>query len=76
MAKYKITWLLRNGVGNNVIDYAKFILDVIGPDAEYIHDDVGWEFWKKEGKIKTYDFCRNNTSLEIIEEIVKEYKEH
>jgi 3-isopropylmalate dehydrogenase len=30
------------------MDAAKIILDKIGFDAEYIHGDVGWEFWKKE----------------------------
>jgi 3-isopropylmalate dehydrogenase len=49
MAKYKIAWLPGDGVGNDVMDCAKIILDTIGLDAEYIHGDVGWEFWKKEG---------------------------
>lgn len=49
MAKYKIAWLPGDGVGNDVMDCAKIVLDTIGLDAEYIHGDVGWEFWKKEG---------------------------
>ena len=49
MAKYRIAWLPGDGVGNDVMDCAKIILDTIGLDAEYIHGDVGWEFWKKEG---------------------------
>jgi 3-isopropylmalate dehydrogenase len=49
MTKYKIAWLPGDGVGNDVMDCAKIILDTIGLDAEYIHGDVGWEFWKKEG---------------------------
>ena len=49
MAKYKIAWLPGDGVGNDVIECAKIVLDTIGLDAEYIHGDVGWEFWKKEG---------------------------
>jgi 3-isopropylmalate dehydrogenase len=49
MAKYKIAWLPGDGVGNDVMDCAKIILDIVGLDAEYIHGDVGWEFWKKEG---------------------------
>jgi 3-isopropylmalate dehydrogenase len=49
MSKYKIAWLPGDGVGNDVMDAAKIILDKIGLDAEYIHGDVGWEFWKKEG---------------------------
>ena len=49
MAKYKIAWLPGDGVGNDVMECAKIILDTVGFDAEYIHGDVGWEFWKKEG---------------------------
>ncbi len=49
MAKYKIAWLPGDGVGNDVMDAAKIILDTINLDAEYIKGDIGWEFWKKEG---------------------------
>jgi len=49
MAKYKIAWLPGDGVGNDVMDAAKIVLDTIGLDAEYLPGDVGWEFWKKEG---------------------------
>jgi 3-isopropylmalate dehydrogenase len=49
MSKYKIAWLPGDGVGNDVMDCAKIVLDTIGLDAEYLSGDVGWEFWKKEG---------------------------
>jgi len=49
MAKYQIAWLPGDGVGNDVMDAAKIVLDVINLDAEYIPGDIGWEFWKKEG---------------------------
>ena len=49
MAKYKIAWLPGDGVGNDVMDAARIVLDTIGLDAEYLPGDVGWEFWKKEG---------------------------
>ncbi len=49
MAKYKIAWLPGDGVGNDVMEAAKIVLDKINLDAEYIHGDIGWEFWKKEG---------------------------
>ncbi len=49
MVKYKIAWLPGDGVGKDVMDAAKIVLDTINLDAEYIHGDVGWEFWKKEG---------------------------
>jgi len=49
MAKYTIAWLPGDGVGNDVMDAAKIILDTIGIDAEYLPGDIGWEFWKSEG---------------------------
>jgi 3-isopropylmalate dehydrogenase len=50
MAKYKIAWLEGDGVGKEVMEAAKLVLDAVGLDAEYIKGDVGWEFWKSEGK--------------------------
>ncbi|KAA0005613.1 MAG: isocitrate/isopropylmalate dehydrogenase family protein [Thermoplasmata archaeon] len=49
MTRYKIAWLPGDGVGNDVMDAARIVLDRIDLDAEYIPGDVGWEFWKKEG---------------------------
>ena len=49
MAKYHIAWLPGDGVGNDVMEAAKIVLDVINLDAEYIPGDIGWEFWKTEG---------------------------
>jgi len=49
MSKYKIAWLPGDGVGKDVLDAAKIVLNKIGLDAEYIPGDVGWEFWKTEG---------------------------
>ena len=49
MAKYKIAWLPGDGIGNDVMEAAKIVLDELKLDAEYFLGDVGWEFWKKEG---------------------------
>ncbi len=49
MAKYRVAWLPGDGVGIEVMDAARLVLDGMGFDAEYIHGDIGWEFWKKEG---------------------------
>lgn len=49
MAKYKIAWLPGDGVGNEVMEAARIVLDALKFDAEYIHGDIGWEFWKTEG---------------------------
>jgi 3-isopropylmalate dehydrogenase len=49
MPRYHIAVLPGDGVGNDVMDAAKIVLDAVDLDAEYIHGDVGWEFWKTEG---------------------------
>lgn len=49
MAKYKIAWLPGDGVGVDVCEATKICLDKLRIDAEYIHGDIGWEFWRKEG---------------------------
>ena len=49
MPKYKIAWLPGDGVGKDVMEAAKIVLEKIGLDAEYIPGDIGWEFWCKEG---------------------------
>ncbi|MFA5404101.1 MAG: isocitrate/isopropylmalate dehydrogenase family protein [Ignavibacteria bacterium] len=62
MSKYKIAWLPGDGVGIEVLEASKIILDKIKLDAEYIHGDIGWEFWCKEGDAfpeRTQDLLRN-----------------
>lgn len=49
MSKYKIAWLPGDGIGVEVLEASKIVLDKLGFDAEYIHGDIGWEFWCKEG---------------------------
>ena len=49
MAKYSIAVLPGDGIGKDVMDAAKIVLDVIDIDAEYIHGNIGWELWKTEG---------------------------
>jgi len=49
LAKYRIAWLPGDGVGNDVMEAARLVLDAVELDAEYIHGDIGWEFWKSEG---------------------------
>jgi isocitrate/isopropylmalate dehydrogenase len=47
--KYRIAWLPGDGVGVDVLEATRIVLDKIKLDAEYIHGDIGWEFWCKEG---------------------------
>jgi len=49
MPKYKIAWLPGDGIGKEVLNAAKIVLDKIKLDAEYIPGDIGWEFWCQEG---------------------------
>ncbi len=49
MTKHKIAWLPGDGIGNDVMEAVKIVLDAIKLDAELVHGDVGWEFWCSEG---------------------------
>jgi isocitrate/isopropylmalate dehydrogenase len=60
--KYKIAWLPGDGVGVDVLDATKIVLDKIKLDAEYIRGDIGWDFWCKEGEAlptRTVDLLNN-----------------
>lgn len=48
-AKYKIAWLPGDGIGVDVLDATRIVLDKLQLDAKYIHGDIGWEFWRSEG---------------------------
>jgi isocitrate dehydrogenase (NAD+) len=50
MARYKIAWLPGDGIGGEVLDAARIVLDAVGLDANYLHGDIGWEFWRREGE--------------------------
>jgi 3-isopropylmalate dehydrogenase len=59
---YKIAWLPGDGVGVDVMDATKIVLDKLQFDAEYIHGDIGWEFWCTEGDAlprRTIDLLNN-----------------
>lgn len=44
MAKYKIAWLPGDGVGRDVLEATKIVLNALKLDAEYKNGDIGWEF--------------------------------
>ncbi len=50
MAKYRIALMPGDGIGNDVMDAARIVLDRIDLDAEYVHADIGWELWRTEGE--------------------------
>ena len=49
MAKHTIAWLPGDGIGVDVLEAARLVLDAVEIDAEYVPGDIGWEFWCKEG---------------------------
>jgi len=60
--KYRIAWLPGDGVGVDVMDATRIVLDKIGLNAEYIHGDIGWEFWCSEGEalpVRTVDLLKS-----------------
>ncbi len=49
MSRYKIAWLPGDGIGKDVMEAARLVLDAMRFDSEYIPGDIGWEFWCNEG---------------------------
>ena len=49
MAKYTVVTMPGDGIGNQVLPEALRVLKEVGFDAEYVHGDIGWEFWRSEG---------------------------
>ena len=49
MAKYTVVGMPGDGIGQTVLPEAIRVLDAVGFDAEYVHADIGWEFWVNEG---------------------------
>ena len=49
MAKHTIAWLPGDGIGVEVLQAARIVLDAAGLDAEFLPGDIGWEFWCQEG---------------------------
>jgi isocitrate dehydrogenase (NAD+) len=49
MSKRKIVVLPGDGIGRIVMNEALRVLEAAGFDCDYIHGDIGWEFWRHEG---------------------------
>lgn len=49
MSKYTIVTMPGDGIGKTVTPEAVRVLDTVGFDAEYVHGDIGWDFWCNEG---------------------------
>jgi len=49
MSKKTIVLMPGDGIGETVLPEAVRVLDAVGFEANYVHADIGWEFWCKEG---------------------------
>jgi len=49
MPKYRIALMPGDGIGKDVMEAAKIVLDKINLDAEYLEAEIGWDLWCKEG---------------------------
>jgi len=49
MAKHTVITMPGDGIGNQVLPEALRVLKAVEFDAEYIHADIGWECWRREG---------------------------
>jgi isocitrate dehydrogenase (NAD+) len=49
MTKYTVVTMPGDGIGNQVLPEALRVLKEVGFDADYVHGDIGWDFWCKEG---------------------------
>jgi 3-isopropylmalate dehydrogenase len=61
MSTYRIAWLPGDGIGIDVMEATRLVLDAIKLDAEYVPGDIGWEFWRAEGDAfpaRTVDLLR------------------
>lgn len=49
MPRYRIAWMPGDGIGVDVLDAARIVLDSLNLDAEYIPAEIGWSCWQRFG---------------------------
>jgi len=49
MKKHRIAWLPGDGIGKEVMEAARLVLDALELDAEYVPGEIGWQLWRSEG---------------------------
>ena len=49
MGRYKIAWLPGDGIGVEVLEAARTVLNASGLEAEYMPGEIGWTMWLREG---------------------------
>ena len=50
MSKRTIVTMPGDGIGNTVLPESLRVLDAVGFEANYVHADIGWQFWIDEGE--------------------------
>jgi isocitrate dehydrogenase (NAD+) len=49
MARHTVVTMPGDGIGKVVLPEAVRVLDAVGFEADYVHADIGWDFWRTEG---------------------------
>ncbi len=49
MARRTVVAMPGDGIGKVVLPEAVRVLEAVGFEAEYVHGDIGWDFWINEG---------------------------
>jgi 3-isopropylmalate dehydrogenase len=89
MAKRTVVTMPGDGIGKTVLPAAIRVLDAVGFDAEYVHADIGWDFWCKEGnplpqrtldllekhKISLFGAITSKPKTEALEELAPELQD-
>jgi isocitrate dehydrogenase (NAD+) len=63
MPKHTVVIMPGDGIGNQVLPESIRVLDAVGFDANYVHADIGWDCWIKEGNAlpeRTLDLLREH----------------
>jgi len=47
--KHTVVTMPGDGIGQIVLPEALRVLDAVGFEADYVHGDIGWEYWRTEG---------------------------
>ena len=46
---YTVVTMPGDGIGKTVLPESVRVLEAVGFEAEYVHADIGWDFWINEG---------------------------
>ncbi len=89
MSKRTIVTMPGDGIGQVVLPEAVRVLDAVGFEADYVHADIGWEFWCREGnplpqrtidlleehKISLFGAITSKPKAEAVDELAPELRE-